>query len=174
MKRSTTLAGGKSVRTRTPATLLATGGLALGLLSATAPTASADATSPSSTSAKAEWRFKNAKNVTGQPPRGTSRAVCTWVHVRSKTLGKVCFERRGDRFWVKDMRSDGKYIVMRAMYTGNPQTLFDCRDFKGKRAGWTRCGFANLVKENRRISFSAVVYKGRERVAEGSTATVMN
>ena len=164
------------MRTRTAAMLIATGGLTLGLMSASASAAPAGSADSSSVAQVRNTAYiKNARNITGTPPRGTDKAVCSWVHDnRARTLGKACFEKHGDRFWVKDMRADGKPVYMRAIYLQNWQTMFDCRNFKGKAAGWTRCEFSRQMKENRKIQFTPLVYKGNYIEFDGSTATVQN
>lgn len=142
-----------------------------------APAASASTYPATARLGPGTWYIKNAKNVSSKPPRRTSRnkVVCTYVHgYRAVTLGKACFQPSGDKFWVWDRRSDGMHVVMRAMYSGNPQTLFDCRNFKGKDAGWTRCGFARQLKENRKINFNILAYKGNRLKYDGSTVTAQN
>ncbi|GAA2072641.1 hypothetical protein GCM10009801_25370 [Streptomyces albiaxialis] len=157
------------------------GGVVFGLTSAPASAAPVAPTSAASaSSAKGNgpddvqiqgWHIKNAKNVRGGP---STNRNCIWVRKNggSVTLGKVCFRAKGDKFWVKDYRSDGMHIVMRAMYSGNPQTKFDCRDYKGKRAGWTVCKFSRQMKENRRININALAYKGNDLKYAGRTVTV--
>ncbi|MBP2068825.1 hypothetical protein [Streptomyces iranensis] len=60
------------------------------------------------------------------------------------------------------------------MYSGNTQTVFDCRDHKGKAAGWTVCGSSKQMKENRTINFGALAYKGNTTKYAGITAPAKN
>jgi hypothetical protein len=120
------------------------------------------------------WHVKRAKNVSGGPSR---KLVCTYVYSHGGTVvrGKACFQPYGDKFWVQDRRSDGLHVEMRALYLGNFQTLFDCKDSKGKRAGWTACNFSKLVKENRRLDFNVLAVKGNADVKySGTTVTASN
>jgi hypothetical protein len=144
---------------------------------APAASASAASTSPAAARHAGDSRIqaihvKNAKNVAGGPSRKKVTCTVVWGRGGSPTLGKVCFQPHGDKFWVKDRRSDGMHIVMRAMPSGNPQTIWDCRDYKGKAASWTVCGFSKKMKENRKINFNALAYKGNTMKYAGWTATV--
>ncbi|MEU3195135.1 hypothetical protein ABZ686_31975 [Streptomyces sp. NPDC006992] len=118
---------------------------------------------------QAIWHNKNAKNVSGGPSSGLA---CMPVYARGgkPTLGEVCFQPYGDKFWVKDRRADGMHIEMRALYSGNTQTVFNCKDYKGAAAGWTACGFAKEMKEDQTINFAALVYDGTTRKYKGRTA----
>ena len=126
-----------------------------------APAASTSQAGDVSTKA---WYVKNAKNVSGAP---SSKLVCTFVrsHGGSQTHGKACFQPKGDIFWVQDRRADGLNIVMRATPKGNFQIIRDCRDYKGKRAGWTACNFN--MKENQTVNFNVIAYKGTDRKYTG-------
>lgn len=126
-----------------------------------------------STSAFADTsHVENAKEASGKPP---SSAPCSWV---SKTKddgskqyeGKVCFQSKGDYFWIKDMRKDGRSVTVRATYAGNPQTLFICKNHKGKAAGWTRCTFHDDMNEDQTITFNAQLYDGKDHLRTGSNA----
>ncbi|CDR08619.1 hypothetical protein [Streptomyces iranensis] len=112
---------------------------------------------------------KKAKNVRGKPPR---KAVCISVHRPggSPTYGKACFQPHGDRFWIKDKRSDGFHIKTLAMPRGNTQTWYECKDLKGKRAGWTRCGFSKSMKENTGIVFWVLAMKGDKTMGQSRQA----
>ena len=163
--------------------LVAAGGLTLGLMAAPAFAAPAVSTSSatvhSGEARAAGWatHVKNAKNVAdANVPKPSKTVRCTFVYSEGgrKTHGKVCFDPKGDKFYVKDMRADGMSMYMRVMYAGNPQTVFDCRDFKGSGAGWTACEFSGELKENRRINFNALAYKGNELKFEGLTGTAQN
>lgn len=151
--------------------LVAAGGLTLGLVSAPAVAAPADSASAAGAQQAGDvhahaWHVKNAKNVSGSPSR---KLVCTFVRSQggAKTHGKACFQPKGDKFWVQDRRSDGLNIIMRANPKGNLQTIYDCRDYKGKAAGWTSCNF-NL-KENQRVAFNVLAYKGKKLKYRGVT-----
>ncbi|MER5972949.1 hypothetical protein ABT112_24990 [Streptomyces sp. NPDC002055] len=165
------------------AALVATGGLTLGLMAAPAFATPTVSTSPATVQSggvdSPGWatHVKNAKNVADSGVPNPSRTVrCTFVYSENgrKTHGKVCFDPSGDKFYVKDMRADGMSIYMRVMYAGNPQTVFDCRDFKGSGVGWTACEFSGELKENRRINFNALAYKGNILTFEGLTGTAQN
>ncbi|MFI6454095.1 hypothetical protein ACIBF6_21345 [Streptosporangium amethystogenes] len=168
------------MRTLTSTAALAVGGgLALGLM--TAPAFAAPSGSPAAapatardagdTGARERWHIKNAKNVSSAPNR---KLVCTFVYGEGgkPTYGKVCFQPKGDKFWVQDRRSDGMHIRMRAIYSGHWQTIYDCRDYHGRAAGWTVCNF-NL-HENQHIDFNALAYNGRTKKYEGFTVTASN
>ncbi|MFI6765811.1 hypothetical protein [Streptomyces sp. NPDC050355] len=116
---------------------------------------------------------KNAMRVHAEP---APRLSCTYVMSEggTKTHGKVCFDPISDFFWVKDMKADGMSIYMRALYAGNPQTIFDCRNFEGAAAGWTACYFDNEMKEGRTIAFAALAYKGNDLKYKSVTATAEN
>ncbi|MEV0319369.1 hypothetical protein ACIBKX_37980 [Streptomyces sp. NPDC050658] len=114
------------------------------------------------------WHVKNAKNIQGTPSR---RWPCVYVYGRggSPTYGKACFQPKGDRFWIKDRRSDGMNLRTIAMPSGNDTNVYNCRNYKGKRAGWTRCNFSRLIKEDVMISFVLAAYKGNVRKATSMT-----
>ncbi len=163
------------------ATVLGLGGLADTAHAASAPTGSTStaAVRHAGDAPRQGWAtyVKNARNVADSGVPKPSRTVrCTFVYSEGgrKTHGKVCFDPNGDKFYVKDMRADGMSIYMRVMYAGNPQTVFDCRDFKGGDAGWTACEFSGELKENRRINFNALAYKGNILELEGLTGTAQN
>ncbi|WP_406210756.1 hypothetical protein [Streptomyces decoyicus] len=123
------------------------------------------------------WHVKNAKNVADTDvPKPSRSVVCTFVSSDggSKIHGEVCFDPDGDQFYVKDSRADGMSIYMRAMYTGNMQTIFDCRDYLGGAKGWTVCDFSSEMKEGRSINFTALAYEGNNAKYKGMTATAQN
>src|SRR5262245_3077061 len=159
------------------AACLAAGIMTAGLLTpgpaAATPAAEAAAVNTGDQLAKSYWYYKNAKNVAGAPAR---KLVCTFVYGTggSPTLGKACFQPYGDKFWVQDRRADGMHVRMRAIYSGNQQTIFDCRDYEGPGAGWTACGFAKQLRENRRIDFNVLVFNGNDMKYQGMTVTASN
>ncbi|GAA0489961.1 hypothetical protein [Streptomyces olivaceiscleroticus] len=157
-------------------TLIAAGGLTLGLMSAPASAVPADSASSATAQQAGDvhtkaWHVKNAKNVSGAP---NSKLVCTYVRSQggTKTHGKACFQPKGDKFWVKDTAADGLNITMRAMPSGNPQTFWDCRDYEGKAAGWTACNFD--LKEGQPINFNVIAYKGTDSKYLGITVSSPN
>lgn len=139
---------------KSAAVVAASGALALGL---------------AATPAFASTYIKNAVEVSGAPP---SSAPCSPVYVDGGTLiGKACFESYGDKFWLRDMRADGAHVEVRAMYAGNPQTMFFCKNYKGAAAGWTRCSFHNEMVEDRTINFAALVLDGNTLIKTGWTVS---
>ncbi|MFG2529265.1 hypothetical protein [Streptomyces sp. NPDC048516] len=172
------------MRTLTSAgALVAAGGLALGLMAAPAfatPAASASTASASPATVRLAgggWHIKNAKNVadSGVPKPGRS-VVCNWVMSGGgkKTHGEVCFDPDGDTFYVKDSLADGMSISMRALYRGNTQTVFECRDYLGGAKGWTACDFSREMREGRGINFIAMAWKGNTPKYKSSTADAEN
>ncbi|MCX4506632.1 hypothetical protein OG582_38450 [Streptomyces anulatus] len=165
------------MRTRKSVTsLFAVGGLALGLMSIPAFAAPADPVAlerqAGDAHAQDAWHTKYAKNVSGGPKKTKGR-VCVFVRTNPRplvTIGKACFKPKGDKFWIKDLRADGLHLEMRAIYSGNYQTVFNCKNYKGKRAGWTVCSFAKQMKENRMINFSLLAYDKNSMKHAGITA----
>ncbi|MFJ9617615.1 hypothetical protein [Streptomyces noursei] len=162
---------------------VATGALSLGLMAAPAyaapaTTASTASTSPASAQlAGGGWHIKNAKNVADSGvPKPSNTVVCQWVVSGGgvNTHGEVCFDPDGDTFYVKDMMADGMTITMRALYGGNTQTIFECRDGEGSAAGWTACDFSREMKEGRSINFVAMAWKGDTPKYVSQTATAQN
>ncbi|MBA0052413.1 hypothetical protein E0L36_16285 [Streptomyces sp. AJS327] len=119
------------------------------------------------------WYTRNAKRTRGEPKPGNGR-VCSYVRGKPgpnvKVLGKACFKPYGDQFWIKDLRADGLHLEMRAMYGGNPQTIFNCKNYHGKAGGWTVCTFANQMREKRGINFALLAYQGNSMKFKGGTA----
>lgn len=137
--------------------LAAVTGLAFGLMSAPAFAAPSAAVSSAGDVGAKVWKVKKAKNVSGAPSK---KLVCTYVrsHGGTRVHGKACFQPKGDKFWVKDMRADGMNVVMRGLPRGNYQVIRDCENHHGKAAGWTSCNFN--MKENQHVSFNILAYKG--------------
>ncbi|MFE0187129.1 hypothetical protein [Streptomyces sp. NPDC058989] len=122
------------------------------------------------------WHVKNAMRVGGAGPKPSDKVVCVSVNSGggAKKHGEVCFDPAGDYFWVKDTASDGMSIYMRALYRGNTQTVFECRNDLGKAAGWTACYFDSEMKEGRGINFIAMAWKGNTPVYKSVTADAEN
>ncbi|MFE3882768.1 hypothetical protein ACFXPQ_07580 [Streptomyces lydicus] len=177
---------GISLHFRRNATAAATAAmLGLGSLAGTAHADSAAASAPTASTSPATaghagglriqgggWHVKNAMDTGSAAPKPSQKVVCQWVMSDggTKTHGEVCLDPDSDYFWVKDTLADGMSIYMRAMYSGNPQTIFDCRDYKGT-TGWTACYFDSEMKEGRSINFSALAYKGNDLKYKSPTAT---
>ncbi|WP_444474877.1 hypothetical protein [Streptomyces inhibens] len=150
-------------------------------VAAPAASASTASTSPATVRHAGDrggWHVKNAWDAsdTGAPRPGHNGIVCNWVVSDGgvKTRGEVCFEPNGDKFWVKDTMADGMTIDMRALYGGNTQTVFECRDSLGSAAGWTVCEFSREMREGRQINFIAIAWKGNTPKYKSQTATAQN
>lgn len=80
------------------------------------------------------------------PPQG---APC------SQGRGAIaCYEKYGDKFWVKDTAKDGWFPRVAWTYKGSELVWKgSCSDHLGKDAGWTYCSFADEIAEGRTIYF---------------------
>ncbi|WP_367040855.1 hypothetical protein [Streptomyces sp. Je 1-332] len=68
----------------------------------------------------------------------------------------ACFEKSGDKFWVKDTGKDGWFPRVYWTYKGS-ELVWEgsCSDHLGSDAGWTSCSFADEIAENKTIYFQA-------------------
>lgn len=103
-----------------------------------------------------------ARNVSGSP----DFQRCNHVYYHGDA-GMACFERYGDKFWVKDNLADGHHVATAAEVNGTD--YFVCHDYSGKVAGWTVCdGFSSQIPEHVRMIWNVSVMEGDTELAHGT------
>ncbi|MGW7273335.1 hypothetical protein ACWGH5_22740 [Streptomyces sp. NPDC054864] len=93
------------------------------------------------------------------PPVG---AIC------SETAGThACFEKSGDKFWVKDTKADGHYSAMLGSWGPIFQGDMICRNKSGSDVGWMYCDFSSEIPEHSKVWFRADTMEGDGIVSSG-------
>ncbi|MGH3763282.1 hypothetical protein [Actinophytocola sp.] len=104
-----------------------------------------------------------SKNVSGSPPGGLSCSDGRGIGVNA------CFQPNGDKFWIKDYKADGHHVEV--SFDSDRLEIGSCRDFHGKKAGWTVCDqFSRHISENQGIVFQGLVMEGSRILARAPLA----
>lgn len=106
---------------------------------------------------------RQAVNVTDAPPAG---AVCA----PASAGGNVCFEKQGDKIWVKDTKKDGNYVRASWMGFWEINKEHRCHDHHGSDAGWTVCNYN--MPENDDLAFRTLVINENGNAVPGTSAEV--
>ncbi|MEU6354223.1 hypothetical protein ABZ896_33675 [Streptomyces sp. NPDC047072] len=102
-------------------------------------------------------------------PSGTPSidANCAWVSGGGHDRGIACFKASGDKFYVKDLYSDGHHVEVR----GEDNVSGDgyrCWENGGTAAGWQVCdSFWDDISENATVSWVVSVYEGSDILWSG-------
>jgi hypothetical protein len=74
----------------------------------------------------------------------------------------VCFQKAGDVIWVRDEQADGHHAVGGWGFGDGETDVWDyeCHDYLGPSAGWTRCGWSDTIGESRTITFRGIEFDG--------------
>ncbi|SFP06162.1 MULTISPECIES: hypothetical protein [Actinomadura] len=81
---------------------------------------------------------------------------------------QACFERGGDKFWIRDTSADGYHPALYGYFRGGPDRKFWCHNYKGAGSGWKVCtGFHDKIPENKNITLIPQLFDGDKWITSG-------
>ncbi|MEV6754337.1 hypothetical protein [Streptomyces sp. NPDC051214] len=111
--------------------------------------------------ALAAGSVKKTAKAGSAPPSGVPCSVGKGV--------TACFEKQGDKMWVRDNQEDGHHAVGGFGFANGDSDVWDyeCHDYKGKAGGWTYCSWASTIPESSTITFRGMEFNGSTPLFNG-------
>ena len=127
-------------------------------------TAAVLATAPALATESVKQTAKDAASPPGGIPCSVGKGVTT------------CFQKSGDVIWVRDEQADGHHAVGGWGFGNGDSDVWDyeCHDYLGKAAGWTKCSWADTIPESATITFRGIEFEGNTPLFNGDAGPSMS
>ncbi|MDK1472534.1 hypothetical protein QNO07_03675 [Streptomyces sp. 549] len=115
----------------------------------------------------------SAKTIHFEKARKTSSTIkfdanCLEVLTGRQAVGLACFQRKGTKLWVKDLKKDGAHIEIRGEVLDRKRDGFRCYGTGGGGSPWHVCdSFGPKMSKGHYFAWSIVLVDGEKIVGGG-------